>query len=72
MISKYSLFEGVTVAVARISQLPLPSAMIVVATPFTIGPSALPLRETVPDGLREVLEADTTVPMRPIMVTVLP
>jgi hypothetical protein len=69
---KISLFDGVMVTVARVSQLPLSSAMIVVATPFTIGPSALPPREMVPDGLREVLEAGTTVPMRPVIVTVLP
>ncbi len=60
------------VTVARISQLPLGSAMIVVTTPFTIGPSALPPREMVPDGLRAALDAGTTVPMRPVRVTVPP
>jgi hypothetical protein len=69
---KISLFEGVMVTVARISQLPLASAIIVVATPLAIRPSALPPREKVPDGLREVFEAGTTVPMRPVTVTVLP
>ena len=69
---KISLFEGVMVAVARISQLPLSSAMIVVVTPFKIAPSALPPREIVPVGLSEALDAGTTVPMRPVMVTVLP
>jgi hypothetical protein len=69
---KISLFEGVMVTVIRISQLPLESAMIVVETPFTIGPSALPAREMVPDGLSEALDAGTRVPTRPVTVTVLP